>query len=119
MSLKNVFLFLAIIGTGVMPAIVSAQEVNRMNLTIDRIHPISGERAGATNSQNLTRVYVNPGAWGSSDCRTDAADLKKEDTHTLSVLLTAFALNRSVDIYVDSTSKPWGRVCQITAVTIN
>ncbi|NRF28944.1 hypothetical protein [Vibrio coralliilyticus] len=50
-------------------------------VTVTQLHPISMNRPVSPGSQNLTRVYVNPGVWGDTTCRQDAADLLKEDTH--------------------------------------
>lgn len=67
---------------------------------------------------NLTRVYVQSAAWGDTDCRHDSADLKKEDTHLLSILLFAISVGKSITIEVSDAHKPFGTVCQITSLFV-
>ncbi len=95
-----------------------AESFKRTNLTITNIHPIAAQRPAGTTGQNIIRIYVNSGDWGALNCRPTAADLQKTDSHLLSILLTAWTTGKIIDIEVDSTLKPWGDVCQITALSI-
>ncbi len=104
----------------VAPNVVYAKHASR-EVTVTQLHPISTKRPVSPNSENSTRIYVNPGAWGDTTCRQDAADLLKEDTHLLSILLMAWTTGKKIIIEVDDTSIPWGpneTVCQVTALSI-
>ena len=104
----------------VAPSTLYAKHAIR-EVTITKLHPISSNRPATPSSEDLTRVYVNPGAWGDTTCRQDAADLLKEDTHLLSILLMAWTTGKNIRIEVDDTSIPWGpneTVCQVTALYI-
>jgi len=97
------------------PILASAGEVNRV-VTIDRILSFTADRPNVPASQNITRVYVNEAAWGSSSCRQDAADLIKEDEHTYSLILMAWASGKSLKIGVDDRRRPYDSVCKIVWV---
>ncbi|NOH22391.1 hypothetical protein [Vibrio europaeus] len=104
----------------VTPNVVYAKHAIR-EVTVTQLHPISTKRPASPNSENSTRIYVNPGAWGDTTCRQDAADLLKEDTHLLSILLMAWTTGKNIRIEVDDTITPWGpedNVCQVTALYI-
>lgn len=104
----------------IVPNVVYAKHATR-EVTVTQLHPISSNRPAASSSENSTRVYVNPGAWGDTQCREDAADLLKEDTHLLSMLLMAWTTGKKITIEIDDTSIPWGpseTVCQVTALYI-
>lgn len=77
----------------IVPNVVYAKHATR-EVTVTQLHPISSNRPAASSSENSTRVYVNPGAWGDTQCREDAADLLKEDTHLLSILLIAWTTGK-------------------------
>jgi len=87
------------------------------NATVKQLHPIANERPGA-GGQNLIRIYVNQASWGESNCRTDAADMKKEDTHLYSTLLWAMSSGKSIRIEVADELKPYDTVCQVTALFV-
>jgi hypothetical protein len=91
----------------------SATEFIR-EVTVKEILPIAADRPAYPGSANLVRTYVNQAAWGSSACRTDAADLQASDKHLVSVLLTAWATGRSIIIAVDDAKHPFDSVCQVT-----
>ena len=94
-----------------------AAPINR-DVTITEIHPMSVNRTHCPACSGITRVYVNVAAWGSSDCRQDAADLLKEDDHIYSTLLAAWLANKAVKIEVNDTVKPLDEVCKITAIWV-
>ncbi len=98
---------------------VYAKPVDRTDLTIVNVHPMALERTHCPKCSGLTRVYVNRGAWGDTNCRTDAGDLFKEDDHILSVLLFAWATGKKVRIEVNDQVKPLDEVCKITAVYVS
>ena len=79
-------------------------------MAVDRVH--------CPDCSGLTRVYVEPGLWGNSNCRQDAADLFKEDDHIYSLLLAAWVANKTVTIEVNDSVKPLGDVCKITAIFV-
>lgn len=114
--MNRVFLILAMFLASSFTAVQSA-EFYRENLTITKIHPTASNRPVYSQSQNLTRIYVQPDAWGSSSCRQDAADIAKEDSHILSVLLMAFAQNKQVDVLVDDSMQPAG-ACRVTGIFV-
>jgi len=97
------------------PAIALAGEANRV-VTIDRVLSITADRPNAPVSQKITRIYVNAATWGGTQCREDAADLLKEDDHTYSLILMAWASGKSLKIGVDDRRKPYDNVCQIVWV---
>jgi hypothetical protein len=78
--------------------------------------PISYSRAVETGSRNTIRVYVNQGAWPGSSCRETAFDIRKEDTHIYSTLLTAMASGWKLSVVVEDGQRPNDDVCQ--AVTL-
>jgi hypothetical protein len=83
-------------------SIVFAKPVSRSGLKIERIHPMSVDRTHCgVKCSSLTRFYVNKGSWGDTNCRTDAADLLKEDSHIYSLLLIIWASGKKVRIEVD------------------
>lgn len=86
--------------------------------TVTQILPIAANRPAAQQSSNLIRIYVSVADWGSSTCRTDAADLQASDKHLLSTLLTAWAMGRVIIITVDDTLRPYDTVCQITWLAV-
>ena len=91
-------------------------EVNRL-VTISNLHPMSIARTGA-NGKSITRVFVNSAAWGTTTCRTDAADLNNDDTHISSILLAAWMSDKKLTIYVEDTQRPIDNVCRITALVV-
>lgn len=95
--------------------IVFAGEANR-EVTITEILSFTADRPNAPSSQNITRVYINTAPWPGTSCREDAADLQKEDSHTYSLLLMAWASGKTIQIGVDDRRKPYDNVCQIVWV---
>ena len=96
---------------------VSAEEVRR-DVTIVKVTPMAHARPVQTASQGITRIYVNDASWGSTTCRTDAADLKNEDSHILSMFMAAWFAGKSIRINVDSNLRPIDTTCQITYITV-
>lgn len=94
-----------------------AEPVSR-SVTIAVIHPMAVQRTHCPTCSGITRVYLNPEAWGSTDCRPDAADLFLEDMHILATLLFAKKNNLPVKLEVNSTVKPIDEVCKVTAAYI-
>ena len=113
--MKNVYIFACLFSLFVTIDSTAASAVRQV--TVTSLHPIANERPHSAGT-NLTRVYVNSGAWGKTSCRTDAADLKKEDSHILSQLLWAISSKKSIKIEVNDTLRPFDTVCQITALFI-
>lgn len=95
-----------------------AKPVNRLDLTITRIHPMAVDRIHCEKCSGITRIYVNSGAWDDTNCRGDAGDLFKEDEHILSTILLAWANGKKIQIEVNDQVKPIDDVCKITAVAI-
>lgn len=102
-----------------LPFNLLAKPVSRANLTIRTIHPMAVDRTHCPRCSGLTRIYVDKGAWGDTNCRPDAGDLFKEDSHILSVLLTAWTTGKKITIEVNDQNKPLDEVCKITAVFVN
>ena len=85
-------------------------------VTVSKIHPIAAVRPAG--GSNLIRVYVDAAPWGQTACRTDAADLQKDDKHLLASLFWAMSMNKQITIEVDDTLTPMDAVCQITAMFV-
>jgi hypothetical protein len=94
-----------------------AEPVSR-DITIASFHPMSVDRSHCPSCSGITRIYVNNASWGSTDCRSDAADLFKEDEHILSLLMTAWIAGKAVKLEVNDQVKPIDTVCKITAAFI-
>ncbi len=110
-------MLLFVIFVGIMPQIARTQSVRR-TITITQLHPIAAVRPASPKHINLTRIYVNNGKWGNTDCRQDAADLRKEDSHLMAILLAAWLNSKSITIEVDSSLRPADTVCQVTALFV-
>ena len=108
------FLFLTFL---LIPVLAISGEGDR-EVTVLRVISITGDRPAHTKSKNVTRVYVNEAAWGSANCRQDAADLLIEDSHTYSMLLMAWASGKTIRIGVDDRRKPFDEVCKITYIEV-
>lgn len=89
-----------------------ATEYHR-DVTVTQVLPIAADRPAAQQSANLIRIYVNVADWGTSSCRTDAADLQASDKHLLATLLMGWATGRPIAIAVDDTRRPFDTVCQV------
>lgn len=87
-------------------------------VSIQRIHPMAVQRTHCPTCSGITRIYVTPEAWGSTDCRQDAGDLFLEDKHILATLLYAKANNLPVRLEVNSDVRPIDQVCKITAAYV-
>lgn len=94
-----------------------AQPISRQ-VEIVKFHPMAVERTHCPECSGITRLYVNQAPWEDSDCRDDAADLLKEDTHLLSILLTAWTTGKSVSLEVNDEVKTLSGVCKITAAYV-
>lgn len=92
--------------------------VIRSNLTIRSLHPMAVDRTHCTSCSGITRIYVNQDVWGNSSCRKDAADLLKEDSHLLSILLMGWASGKKLRIEVNDQVKPIDKVCKVTAIWV-
>ena len=79
---------------------------------------MSVQRIHCPTCSGITRIYVNPEAWGATDCRQDAGDLFLEDVHILATLLFAKKNGLPVTLEVNSAVKPIDEVCKITAAFI-
>ena len=92
-------------------------------VNIKTLHPMGSSRPHCPSCQGFTRVYIKESdvSWGNTTCRKDAADLSKEDTHLMSVLLIAFSTGRPVKIEVTDILRPVSndQVCQITAIWLD
>lgn len=97
-------------------SISHAAEYSRSNVTVNSILAMAVDRPARTNSQGYIRLYLNDGAWmtGSSEssCKRTNVDIAKEDTHLVSIMLTAMALNQQLVIGVDHTLLPIDDTCQ-------
>ena len=98
-------------------ALAHAEPVQRP-ATITIIHPMAVQRTHCPTCSGITRIYVNPEAWGGTNCRADAGDLFLEDFHILATLLFAKKNGLPVTLEVNSAVKPIDEVCKITAAFI-
>ena len=97
---------------------IFAQEYLR-TIEIKQLHPIGNSRPSNPAMENSTRIYFKESAnWSVHGCRDDAADLRGEDAHLLSILLMAWATDKEISLNVDNTIKPDGEVCQVTTLTV-
>lgn len=96
---------------------VSASERSAENVIIDKIMPISGNRAVESNTRNVIRVYIQPVNW--QYCRTTAFDLRKEDAHLYAALLTAASSGQRLSVTVDDVLKPIDDVCQVVLLGVS
>ena|SRR5688500_2314022 len=89
-------------------------------VTVTRIHPIGPVRPAGPETQNILRVYVNPGSWGSSGCRADAVDISGDDWLLISTFLDAWGKGRTITMYVDDTLRlvTNDTVCRVTTMGI-
>lgn len=115
----NVLKVVMLFGAVLVNSTALATEYSR-DVTVLKLHPISASRPNGPSTQNLILIYVNPAVWGSSNCRTDAADLRVEDWHLQSILLTAWKASMPIKIYVDDTLRPdtSDTLCQVTALLV-
>jgi hypothetical protein len=95
-----------------------ARTAIRENVQIESINFISGSRTVSLNSAGLVRLNLPEGNWGSSDCRTTAADIIPEDTHLHAAALAAIMAGKTVRINIDSTVKPFDDVCKVDSIQI-
>ncbi len=98
----------------------SAAEHGR-SITVKKIHALSETRPVAPYTAGTIRVYVNPASWGSSDCRSDAADFVLDsvnDRVNYLTFLTALSSGWKIELRVDDTLRPVDSVCRITAVNV-
>jgi len=95
-----------------------SKPVDRKNLSISNIHPMAVDRTHCRKCSGITRIYVNKGPWGDTNCREDAGDLYKEDDHILSTILFAWDSGKKIRIEVNDQVRPIDEVCKITAVYI-
>lgn len=88
------------------------------SVVITKVHPMAVNRLHCPTCSGYTRIYVQSAPWGNTTCRTDAADLAKEDSHLLSVLMTAWVTGKQVVIEVNDASRPIDEVCRVTAMSV-
>lgn len=94
-------------------------DVFSRDVVVTSIFPIAEARPPvAPGAQNIIRIYVANAPWGSSTCRGDAADLLHSEKNLLSVLLTGWALGKTINIQVDDTLHPYDTVCQVAAIWV-
>jgi hypothetical protein len=96
-----------------------AAEYSRSDLSITSLKGMAVSRPANLNAVDYIRLYTNSGSWGSSNCRQDAADLSKADTHLVSMLLSALAQKQSVILSIDDSLKPIDNTCQVVAIEVN
>jgi len=99
-------------------AVLAHAEPAQRPATITVIHPMAVQRTHCPTCSGITRVYLNPEAWGTTNCRQDAGDLFLEDFHILATLLFAKKNGLPVTLEVNSAVKPIDEVCKITAAFI-
>lgn len=107
----NIAIFVAVVG-GSLLSNANAAEYQR-SVVIQKILAFSSKRPNSTATENFVRIYVNDASWGSSTCRSDAADLAATEKNILSVLLSAWVTTKTIDIAVDDTLRPIDTVCQL------
>lgn len=122
MKLKSL---LALAGAGLASSILcgapaSATEVTRQ-VTVSNIAAVGTVRPGGPSTQSLVRVYVNPAAWGSTNCRADAGDLSPDDWYLLPTLMMAWRDGKTISLAVESTLKidTTDTVCRIVVVGVS
>ena len=99
---------------------VYAVKADRSGLKIKTWHPSSTERSAGSSYNGVTRLYFDKtGAWGSTTCRQDAADIMFEDTHLLSSMLAAFVADKTVKVEINDDYARRDNVCKISAVFIS
>jgi len=100
--------------------IAPAAEASRV-VAISGIHPTSSVRPAGPSSANIVRLYVNAAAWGTTSCRTDAADISIDDPLLFAVVMMAYHDQKTITIYVDDTVKLVSNdtVCRVTAAYIS
>ena len=114
--MKAVCVFLFTIAAGL--SFSFAVERNREAISVVGVLPISSNRIVETGSRNTIRVYINQGGWGGSSCRETAFDIRKEDSHIYSTLLTALASGWKISVTVEDTQKPSDDVCQAESIYV-
>lgn len=97
---------------------ITATEHTRDNLIIDKIMPISGSRLVEVNSRNIIRVYIQATTWGDG-CRDTAFDLRKEDSHLYTAVLSALASGFKISVTVEGSARPIDDVCQAVSLRIS
>lgn len=112
LSLASVGCLLAVFA-----AFAHAEPITRY-ATVTIIHPMAVQRTHCPTCSGITRIYVTPEAWGTSDCRSDAGDLFLEDKHILATLMWAKSSGLPVRLEVESTVRPLDTVCKITAAYV-
>lgn len=96
----------------------SAEEYTR-TITVHRVAGVSTTRPQYPAAQSVIRVYATVhAAWGSSSCRTDAADVSMDDWHMFTIVMQAWKEQIPLSVVVESTARIDGTdsVCKIVAV---
>lgn len=96
----------------------SAAEFTR-TITIARIAGVSTSRPSNPSAQSVIRVFATAGgAWGSSTCRPDAADVSMDDWHIYAIVMRAWKDAMPLQVVVESTQviDTGDSVCKIVAV---
>lgn len=114
-----------VVGTGLLALALtslsvpaSAAEYTR-TLTISKIAGVSTSRPGYPPAQSVIRVFATvTGAWGSSTCRNDSADVSMEDWHIYGIVMKAWKEQIPLQVTIESTERIDGTdtVCKIVAV---
>ncbi len=99
--------------------VVLAAEYKKDDVEITSIRPYSEAELEPSALANYIRIYMPDATWGTPHCRGDAADLKKDDTHLLSVLLAAWASGKKIDMYIDdSIPRVQSTVCRLVNISV-
>ena len=110
----------SLIAIGVMTSPAHAAEFSR-NITIQRVAGVSTDRPAYPGAQSVFRIYASSAQpWGTSSCRSDAADLSMDDWHIYSIVMRAWKENLQVTVVVESSSRidTTDSVCKIVAVNV-
>ena len=98
----------------------NAAEFSR-TMTIQRVAAVSMTRPAYPGAQSVFRIYsATPQPWGTSSCRSDAADLSMDDWHIYPIVLRAWKENLQVTVVVESSLRidTTDSVCKVVAVNV-
>ena len=108
---------LCLLGVGSATPAFSAEFSRTINIA--RVAMVSTSRPAGPGAQSVVRIYPSTiAAWGSSNCRTDAADISMDDWHMYGMIMRVWKDNMTVVVTVESTERvdTTDTACRITVV---
>lgn len=66
-----------------------------------------------------TAQFSIQGGFSEAECNDTYAAIAKEDSHLISLLLSAHAQNKPVEVFLDSTNKYYGDRCLVSYIEID